>query len=130
MTVPATPTGSVSALVPVPVTDPAGFIQDIVNALENPKSSTETVAVLVGEGLATAGFVVGAFDHPLGLAISSVPQATILAASTVIAGALGVYHLFVRSKKQSTAARVATEFHMAAAMAVTPGATVAHAEES
>lgn len=130
MTVPATPTGSVNALAPAPVTDPAGFIQDIISALESPSTKVETITTYVGEALATAGFVVGAFDHPLGLSISSIPQATILAASTVIAGALGIYRLFVRSKKLSTAARVATEFHMAAALSNTGSVLVGHSGDS
>jgi orotate phosphoribosyltransferase-like protein len=111
---PPTVTGSVNALSGAGASfDPATLVNDIIKALETPGTSAETVATYIGEALAAIGLVVGAFDHPLGLAISAVPQAAVLAASTIAAAGIAIYRLFTKSKKQQVAAQLVGQMHWA-----------------
>jgi hypothetical protein len=107
-------TGSVNALTAVnsaPPDNPVQLVNDILKALETPGTSAQTLVTYAGEAVATAGFIIGAFDHQLGLAISTVPQATLLAAATVVTGALAFIRLFAKSKKQMAAAQLAASVH-------------------
>lgn len=87
--------------------DPVALVDHFVKALEN-NSSPSVLASYIGEGVAAVGLVVGAFDKPLGLSISSVPQAVILGASSALALGMGIYRMVFDHKKKAVAAALAT----------------------
>jgi hypothetical protein len=84
-----------------------GLVGDIIKTLED-NSSPQMIATYVAEFLALLGVVVGAFDHPLGLGISGIPQSVILGVSAVVGGAVTIARLIFKSRLHMAAVTAAS----------------------
>lgn len=79
MAAPTSPTGVVAV-----ADDGVELLKEFVTLLENPTTTSEQITSIGTQLLSALGIIVSVFDHPLGLEISSVPQATIGAVSSLV----------------------------------------------
>lgn len=112
-----------AAPIPKPPVDVISLVEGLVKSLEN-NASPQVLASYVGEVVALVGFLVGAFDSPLGLSISTVPQAVILGVSGMLALGMGIFRLITHNRTKAAVASVVAPVVGGNLAPANPGAVV------